>query len=235
MAKVIKYITFSLLLVLIPSDYCYAGVEPNLTLAWRLREAKKKYEKALEGEKHAQEFVAEGHVFVGREVQAVNALQREFNEYLDHFHNSVAMAADLYGIYLEIKKTRKLAGQVTSILSSAPTNAIAVLLTPSNSGLYGAIVETSIGAAQDIYKACLSKQKRTEQDRNRLLDLARKKIKKVNSDLTKLIVVLKYTTFEDIWYSIRERAKFLSSERKHAIIERCYDDWKHNRSRIVIN
>lgn len=234
MKSLSKIIIFILLLSSMPTVYCDA-VEPNLTLAWRITEATKKFRKALENERDAQEFVAEGHVFVGREVQAVNALQREFNEYLDNFHNSVAMAADLYGIYLEIKKTRKLAGQVTSILASAPTNAIAVLLTPSNSGLYGAIIDTSLGAAQDIYEACLSKQKRTEQDRNKLLDIARKKIKKVNSDLSKLIIVLRYTTFEDIWHSIRERAKFMDRQRKHAIIERCYDDWKHNRSRIVIN
>lgn len=231
MVKSIKYIV--ILLAMLPIVPCYA-VESNPTLAARILLAKQRFKKALEGERDAQGYVAEGHVVIGHEVQAINVLQREFNQYLDNFHNSVAMAADLYGIYLEIKQTRKLAGQVTSILSSAPTNAIAVLLTPSNSGLYGAIVETSIGAAQDIYKACLSKQKRTEQDRNKLLDIARKKIKKVNSNLTKLIIVLRYTTFEDIWFSVRENYKFLSSDRKHAIIERCYDNWNHNRSRIVI-
>jgi len=117
---------------------------------------------------------------------------------------------------------------VTSIISDAPSNAIAVLLRPNSSGLYGSVIQTSLGAAQDIYNACISKKKLTAQDRNKMLTDARTKIKKVNSDLTKLVVVLKYTTFEDIWYSVRTRAKYMDRERKHAVIERCYDNWKHN-------
>ena len=243
MVKNIKHIVLSLLLVVLPIGYCTAannyddnnsngsggdGVEPNPVLAGTITYYKIQTVNALEALRNAQLIRSEGHVFVGREVQAVNALQREFNEYLDHFHNSVAMAADLYGIYFEIKKTIKLAGQVTSILDSAPTNAIAVLLTPSYSGIYGSVINTSLSAGQDIYNACLSKQKRTEQDRNKQLDIARKKIRKVNSDLTKLIIVLKYTSLEDIWYSIRQRAKYMDKDNKNTIIERCYENWKNN-------
>lgn len=227
MAKVIKYIAFSLLLAVLTMDHCHA-VEPNPTLALNIIIAKNKFEKALNHQRNIQLMVGEGHVLLGHEVQAINELQREFNEYLDSLHNSVAIAADLYGIHLEIKRTRKLVGQVTSILASAPTNAIAVMLKPNNSGLYGAIVNTSLAAGQDIYNACLSKQKLTEQDRDKLLDIARKKIKKANRDLAKLVIVLRYTTFEDLWYTIRTKAEYINRERKHAIIERCYDDWKHN-------
>ena len=61
-----------------------------------------------------------------------------------------------------------------------------------------------------------------------MLTNARTKIKEVNKMLTKLIIVLKYTTFEDIWHSIRTRAKYMDRDRKHTLIERCYDNWKHN-------
>ena len=227
MAKVIKYIAFSLLLAVLSMDHCHA-VEPNPTLALNIIIAKNKFEKALNHQRNIQLMVGEGHVLLGHEVQAINELQREFNDYLDSFQESISTAAELYGIYLEIKRTVNLSKQVTSILANAPTNAIAVMLKPNTSGLYGAILNTSLEAAQDLYNACISKKKLTEQDRNKMLATARLKIRKVNSNLAKLVIVLKYTTFEDLWYSVRTHAKYINRERKHAIIERCYDDWKHN-------
>ena len=221
------HVILMVLLAVVPIVPCFA-VESNPTLAARILLAKNNFEKALENQRNSQLMVGEGHVFVGREVQALNELQREYNDYLDTFHDAVSTAAELYGTFLEIKRTVKLSKQVTSIISDAPSNAIAVLLRPNSSGLYGSVIQTSLGAAQDIYNACISKKKLTAQDRNKMLTDARTKIKKVNSDLTKLVVVLKYTTFEDIWYSVRTRAKYMDRERKHAVIERCYDNWKHN-------
>ena len=222
-----NHIILMILLAVLPIVHCSA-VESNPTLAARILLAKNNFEKALQNQRNRQLMVGEGHVFVGREVQALNELQREYNDYLDTFHDAVSTAAELYGTFLEIKRTVKLSKQVTSIISDAPSNAIAVLLRPNSSGLYGSVIQTSLGAAQDIYNACISKKKLTAQDRNKMLTDARTKIKKVNSDLTKLVVVLRYTTFEDIWYSVRTRAKYMDRERKHAVIERCYDNWKHN-------
>lgn len=227
MQDILKIFTLTILLAIVPIVYCHA-VESNPTLAARILLAKNDFEKALQNQRNRQLMVGEGHVFIGREVQALNELQREYNDYLDQFHDAVSTAAELYGTYLEIKKTVKLSRQVSSILSDAPTNAIAVLLKPNTSGLYGSIIQTSLGAAQDIYNACISKKKLTAQDRNKMLTDARKKIKAVNKDLAKLIIVLRYTTFEDIWFSIRTRAKYMDRDQKQAIIERCYDNWKHN-------
>lgn len=227
MRKRFYYIMLMILLAVVPAVHCPA-VESNPTLAARIMLAKNDFEKALQNQRNRQLMVGEGHVFIGREVQALNELQREYNDYLDQFHDAVSTAAELYGIFLEIKRTVKLSMQVTDIISDAPTNAIAVMLKPNTSGLYGSILQTSLGAAQDIYNACISKKKLTAQDRNKMLTNARTKIKKVNSDLTKLVIVLRYTTLEDIWYTLRTRAKYMNKERKHAVIERCYDNWKHN-------
>ena len=216
-----------ILLAVLPIVHCSA-VESNPTLALAIVQAKNRAVKALQAQRNAQEMVAEGHVFVGREVQALNEFQREYNNYLDTFHDAVSMAADLYGTFLEVKRTKKLVEQVSSILSDAPTNAIATLLRPNNAVMYQTIIQTSLDVGQDIYNACLSKQKRTEQDRHKILTNVRKKIKEVNKQLTKLVIVLRYTTLEDVWFAIRLRAKYMDKERKHALIERCYDKWKHN-------
>lgn len=221
------HIILMILLAVVPIVHCTA-VENNPTLAAQIIIAKNKAEKALKAQRLAQEMVAEGHVFVGREIQAANEYLREFNDYLDTFHDAVSTAAELYGTFLEIKHTAKLVEQMSSILSSAPSNSLAVMLKPCSKGLPVSVIETSLLAAEDIYKACISKQKMTAQQRHRILCGTRTKIKKVNETLTKLIIALKYTTLEDIWHSIRMRAKYMSRERKHAVIERCYDNWKHN-------
>ena len=95
------------------------AVETNPTLALRIELASNKFKNALTTQRNRQLMVAEGHVFLGREVQALNELQREFNDYLDNFHDAISTAAELYGTYLEIKRTVKLSRQVSSIISDA--------------------------------------------------------------------------------------------------------------------
>ena len=227
MKRNIIFTLLTLILTALPTIRMSA-VESNPELALQITMNKQQMEKALKAEKLAQALMSEGHVFVGREVQATSEFQREFNKYLDSFQGTVAIAAQLFGIYYEMKRTTKIVSQVSSTLASAPANAIAVGFKPRGSGLYTSIINTSLSAAQDLYNACIAKQKMTEEERRRILTDCRTKIKRVNSDLNKLLVLLKYTTFEDIWFGIRERAYFLSAERKNAVIERCYRNWKHN-------
>lgn len=216
----------SIILLLTP-DPIYA-VQDNPNLAMWILKMKHDQEKAIKAEKLAQALMAEGHVFIGREVQATNEFQREFNNYLDSFHDAIVTAAELYGIYYEIKTTAKLVSDVSKVLASAPTNAIAVSLTPNRSGIYGTLINSSLEVAQDIYNACIAKQKLTEQDRNEILNKIRHKVRRVNSQLTQLVTFLRYTSLEDIWYNVKERAMFMTREGKHAAIERCFERWRHN-------
>lgn len=200
---------------------------PNEVLAATIVKMSHDSRKALQAHQLAQALVSEGHVFLGREVQATNEFQREFNNYLDTFHDAISMAAELYGIFYEIKRTTKLVGEVSNTLSNAPTNSLAVLLTPNRSGIYGDIINTSLEVGQDIYNACLSKQKRTEQDRNVILSRVRVKIKKVNTMLVTLITYLRYTSLEDIWHNVTERYQFMNKEGKHAVIDRTFERWHY--------
>ena len=68
------------------------AVETNPTLALRIELASNKFKNALTTQRNRQLMVAEGHVFLGREVQALNELQREFNDYLDNFHDAISTA-----------------------------------------------------------------------------------------------------------------------------------------------
>lgn len=204
------------------------AVESNISLWAEILDLKNRQEDALETQRRIQLIEAEGSVFTGRVVQATNEYLREFNDYLDSFQGVVCIAAELYGIYSEVKQTVKLTGQVSSIISSAPSNSIALLMKPNERGIYTAILNTSLEAAQDLYKACIAKQKMTEAQRQKILDGARTKIKEVNRMLTRLCIVLKYTTFESLWKAMQTRASLMCAEKKHLIVERCFGNWKNN-------
>ena len=216
--------------LMVPRLQVSASVPNEVLAAWIVKMSHESRD-ALKSHKEVQILVAEGHVFIGREVQATNEFLREFNNYLDTFHDAISLAAELYGTFLEIQRTKKLVGEVTSTLSSAPANSLAVMLSPNKNGIYGDIINTSLEVGQDIYNACLSKQKRTEQDRNVILSRVRLKIKKVNSMLAKLVTFLIYTSLEDIWHNVTERYQFMDKEGKHAVIERTFDRWHHNTTR----
>ena len=227
MKRNLSLLVLTIVLLAIPLQKVSA-IQDNPALAATILKMKHDQEKAIKAQKLAQALMTEGHVFIGREVQATNEFQREFNNYLDSFHDAIVTAAQLYGIYYEIKKTVKLVGDVSEVLSSAPTNAIAVGLTPNRSGIYGTLINSSLEVAQDIYNACIAKQKLTEQDRNEILNKIRTKIRRVNSQLTQLVVFLRYTSLEDVWYRVTERMQFMTRRDKHAAIERCFERWHHN-------
>lgn len=86
-------------------------------------------EKTLKSQLAAQGLMTEGEIFIGREVRATSDFQREFNKYLDRFHDVIWTAAELYGTYTEIRKTVKHISNISNILSHQPENSLALLLT----------------------------------------------------------------------------------------------------------
>ena len=181
--------------------------------------------KTLEAHNVAQLFMTEGHVFVGREVKATVDFQKQFLEYLQMEKEIITAAAQLYGIYIEVKRGTKNINDITSILASAPANAIAVTLTPGRNRLYSQIYTTAAQVANDIYDVCLKKEKRTEQDRNRTLDRIRKNLNKMSKNLEQLALYLRYTTLEDVLNNILDRANYCDPHTKREIADRAFRNW----------
>lgn len=224
--KNIRTYIMACLMVLIPSGKALSsGVNPSLALA--IEYASQQSEKALKAQLAAQGLMTEGHVFIGREVNAATNFQREFNKYLDRFHDVIWTAAELYGTYHEIKKTAEHVSNIASILSHQPENSLAILLTPDNN-IYTDLIQTSLKVGQEIYSACLTKDKRTEGDRNEILDRVRKRIKDVNKKLIRLEILLHYTTIDRAWYSLIGKALYLHPQKRSDIIDRCYRNWRLN-------
>ena len=183
-------------------------------------------EKTLKSQLAAQGLMTEDEIFIGREVRATSDFQREFNKYLDRFHDVIWTAAELYGTYTEIRKTVKHISNISNILSHQPENSLALLLTPNNTA-YTDLYKSALAVGQEIYSACLTKDKRTEGDRSEVLDRVRKRIKDVNKKLLNLEMLLQYTTLEVAWYSLLGKI-YLPSHSRDAIIDRCFNNWRLN-------
>ena len=224
--KKTRTIIVTLLLALLPAGHVTgSGVNPSLAAA--ITVASNQAEQALKAQLAAQGLMTEGHVFIGREVNAATNFQREFNKYLDRFHDVIWTAAELYGTYHEIKKTTEHVSNIASILSHQPENSLAILLTPDNN-IYTDLIQTSLKVGQEIYSACLTKDKRTEGDRNEILDRVRKRIRDVNKKLVRLEILLRYTTIDRAWYSLIGRILYFQPHKRADIIDRCYRNWRLN-------
>lgn len=220
----VRYLIITCLMAAVPMKMLASGQNPSLAAAVEV--ASKQAEKALKAQLKAQGLMTEGHVFIGREVKATTDFQREFNKYLDRFHDVIWTAAELYGTYNEMKKTTEHVQAISRILADQPTNSLAVLLTPDNN-IYTDLINTSLKVGQEIYSACLTKDKRTEGDRNELLDRVRKRIRDVNKKLVRLEILLRYTTIERVWYNLLNRL-WVQPHRRADIIDRCFRQWRVN-------
>lgn len=222
---VIALLAFGLLTM--PTGRVYAS-HPNGALMLQIIFLTGKSKSVLSAQRNAQAMIAGGHVYVGREVNATTKFQRKFSEYLDSLQDVIIAGANLYGAYMEVKKTTKLIGEVNSVLSSAPENSIALTLYPGRNRIYSDIVNTSTSIGMDIYNICISKAKRTEHDIYKTMADVRKKLHKLNDQLSTLAIYLRYTSFEKVADLILNEARFINKKTKADLIEKCRKRWAKN-------
>ena len=100
-----------------------AGIDPGRVAAIEL--ASDQAKKTIESQEKAQLLMTTGHVWIKEEVEATTDFQREFNDYLDKFHDVLSIAAEIYGIYYEVTQTSKCVKDLGHVLADSPENALA--------------------------------------------------------------------------------------------------------------
>ena len=180
--------------------------------------------KALNAQQRAQLVMSGMHIFMEEEVSATTDFQREFNEYLDQFNEVIQIAAEVYGIYYEITEVAKNIKELNSVVSDAPANALAVAFSSKRNKIYTDLVMTSLDIAKDIHKVCFAHAKMTEKERIKIILGMRPKLKKTNHQLRRMALLIKYTTFLDVWNEIVD--KHYKPKSRKEIIERCRLRWK---------
>ena len=227
-----------------------AGIDPGRVAAIEL--ASDQAKKTIESQEKAQLLMTTGHVWIKEEVEATTDFQREFNDYLDKFHDVLSIAAEIYGIYYEVTQTSKCVKDLGHVLADSPENALAVAFSTRRNVVYRNIVRTTLDVIMDIRKVCfesskmteqeknkvistirpklrtINKQLRTEQEKNKVISTIRPKLRTINKQLRQLTLALRYTSFLDVWNELMERAYYMNPATKHDIITRCRRQWWNN-------
>lgn len=208
-----------------PSAYAY-GVDP--VRAAMIDQYSKQAKKTLEAQNRAQALMTTGHLWMQTEIEATTNFQREFNDYLDKFHDILGFAAEIYGIYFEITQISKNVSDLNDVVASHPANALAVAFHTRRNVVYRNIIINGVSIVMDIKTLCFDNSKMTEQEKNEMITNIRPKLREMNRQLRALGRAIKYTTFLDVWNEITDRASSYGDIDRKDIIERCIRDWKNN-------
>lgn len=201
-------------------------------LAGMILAYKEKAEKTLKSQESAMLMMTTGHIWTREEVDATTNLQRKYNEYLDRFNDIVVYAAQIYGFYHEVGRLTEYFGQLSRQLRSSPTNALAVALTPKRNTIYRELIMTSVDIVNDIRQVCLSDIKMTEKERIEIVFGIRPKLKLMNRKLSRLARAIKYTSLNDVWLELDNRARYPLD--KGSITDAAFRRWRQN-GRVNIN
>ena len=223
---VFRYFILFIIVLLLSTKPAFAGIDPGRVAAIEL--ASDQAKKTLKSQEKAQLLMTTGHAWIKEEVEATTDFQREFNDYLDKFHDVLSIAAEIYGIYYEVTQTSKNVKALGEVLSDSPSNALAVAFSTRRNVVYRNNVRTTLDVIMDIRKVCFEKSKMTEEEKNKVISSIRPKLRTINKQLRQLTLTLRYTSFLDVWNELMDRAYYLNPATKHDIITRCRRQWWNN-------
>lgn len=218
-------LTFGMVLMFPSTVYAQWGVDGGR--AFTIAKASAQAEKTLKSQLEVQKLQTVGHLWTKEEIEATTEFQREFNDYLDAFHNILSIAAEIYGVYYEVTKTSKHVKNLSEVVASSPSNVLAVAFSTRRNVVYRNLIKSSLDIFMDIRKVCFEKSKMTEQERDKVISGIRPKLRKINHQLAQLTLALRYTSFLDVWNEIAHRPK-VSPATKAEIIRRCRREWWDN-------
>ena len=178
----------------------------------------------LENQQKVMALQTTGHIWTKEEIQGTTDLQKEFNDYLDSFRSVLGYAAQIYGFYHEVNCLIGNLDEFSRILSSHPSNSLAVALSQKRGSIYSDVVLHSVEIVNDVRSACLSDHKMTEKERMEIVFAIRPKLKRLNKDIRRLSRAVKYTSLGDIWLDIEENA--YSKADKPGITEKAHRRWR---------
>ena len=174
--------------------------------AFTINQASLQAKKTLEAQIKMQELQTAGHMWTREEIEATTEFQKQFNDYLDAFHNILSIAAEIYGVYYEVTKTSKHVRNLAEVVSSSPSNVLAVAFSARRNVVYTNLIRSSLDIFMDIRKVCIESSKMTEQEKNKVISAIRPKLRKINHQLGQLTLALRYTSFLDVWNEISHRS-----------------------------
>lgn len=182
--------------------------------------------KALETENALQTTISGGHMLIDAEMNEIKDFQKQFNDYLDTFHDILAASAEIYGMIYESNRFAENISDLQKAISDCPANLFAVAFSEGKNKLYVMIVGEASGIIGDLRKVMVGKL--TEKERIKILSGIRPKLKKFNKLLRQMTMTIRYTSLMDVWRQIVKNAYKYEKRSKSEIIYECFDDWRYN-------
>lgn len=179
-----------------------------------------------------------GHKYLKDEVEKITDFQKEFNDYLKGQEDILNMAADIYGIYMEVSEALKNLKVIKGIVVRQPSNVLAVALSESKNNIYHDIIDTGLNVASDIEllipfrKDPEKNTKMTQEERLKVMDNIRIKLRSLNRKLRALGRLVCYTTIMDSWYEIRGTGKEYQPKKMRTITRDCLKTWSNHAKKI---
>lgn len=220
-----KKTRIALLCVLLCSAWGRLSAQVDPTLAALIATYTEKAEDLYDSQQEAMELITTGHIWTAYEEDCIYDLQREFNDYLDGFRTVVSYAAQVYGLYYEVGRTVEHVSDLMSQVGDAPANAVAVAFSGRKNNIYRQVIYGSVELVNDIRLVCMSGNKMTEQERMEVAFGIRPKLRTLNRNLVRLCRAVKYTTLNDVWLEIDERASRQAPD-KADIAESAHKRWR---------
>lgn len=184
-----------------------------------------KAEKELKSQEAAMSLQTTGHMWTAEEWNKVADIQRLYNDYLDSFRDVVVYAAQIYGFYQEVDLMVSNIRSLNSVIGEHPQGVFAGALSVKRNQVYREILLGSIDIVNDIRIVCLSDVKMTEQQRIDLVFGIRPKLMQLNRHLMRLIRVVRYSSFTDIFIDIELLQRQATD--KQAVTRACLARWKN--------
>ena len=205
--------------------WCQTAAQVDPTRAAAIDFESKRARKVINAQMKAQAAMAASHTINKTVVDANMYLVKEFNDYLTDFRDYLTTAAEMFGLYIEIKKLANTVGDLQAAIQNEPDNMLAAGLTSSGSRMYVEIVTLTTDLVKDIKNTCLTNKKMTQKEFNTVLSGIRPKFYKLNSELRRITNMIRYTSFVDIYRSLVTRSHRVNRANKLEIIRQRKEIW----------
>lgn len=208
-----------------------------------------KHDKTLKTLNTRESILDADYFLMNEEININLNFQKEFNDYLDSFHDVISILAEFYGVYYELNISTRMFNDFKDAVAENPEGILAVSISQTTlqrklvleageivSDIRLAVVGMSTKEAQKSsqtdpnWKKKAKNAKMTQAERLQLISKIRKKIRIFNDDMKRLNLLVRHSSliqvWERIWFRYQDRLK--EENRKIRIINERKIDWRIN-------
>ena len=211
-----------------------SGLHIDPTRAAILEVCKEQETKELNSLQKALPLQATSHTVTGTQLEQTRKAIEDFRSYLDSTRHYIAIAADLYFMYMEVGETIKNVRELETLCNEHPDNAFAVALSQRKSHLYKEIASEGILIASDVRQALFSKTKMTEYERYNILSKIRPKLQRINKKIKALQKYIRYTNFTILWDELIEKTRRYQLANTGECARQAMGRWKYNYGCVTV-